>query len=305
MSSSSGEWCVVSLVKAATPVVFLAALGACGASTKTSAPPALPRASAVAATPAPRGQPTWLPSARNAEEGIIEGVPLISVEGADVVVDGLRIGDVGAIVAAGRPSRIDALFHALRARREAWLTTHPGEAWPGVVAYRFGRAVPAAVVKSVVLTAGYAACPSGSLLVETRGDSRSRVGRLAVYPLMVAEPDEKILTVEVKSDAFVLAWKDSRSAVPTKVVPRELATETHPVELPALAAEVAAMWEAAGIHRTPADPRVDQAIVHVDDAVPYEIVVAVLDAIYAPRRSMLVGKREARVPALNVTLAGD
>lgn len=292
-------------------VVLLAALTGCASGTKASGAPSTPggaapaRAAAVRATPAPRGLPTWLPPSENGEEGTIEGVPLISVDGLDLLVDGLRIGDVSRAVKEGRPTRLDALFDALRSRREAWLTTHSGEAWPGVVAYRFGPDVPAAVVKSVVLTSGYAACPNGSFMVETRGEGHKRVGRLAVDPLMVTEPDEKILTVEVKKDAFVVSWKETKSTGRTKVLPRAAAAESAPSDLSALTSEVAATWEAAGLHRSPTDKRFDQAILHVDDEVPYKVLVAVVDALYGPRRSMQVGRHEERVPALNVNLAGD
>ena len=244
----------------------------------------------------------WLPSSRNGEEGTMDGVPLISVTGPDVLVDGIAIGDVASIIAAGKTTRIEGLFNALRSRREAWLTTHTGTPWPGVVAFRFGPEVTAAVVKSVILTAGYAACPNGSLLVET---GQKRVGRLAVDPLMIAAPYEKILSLEVKKDVFVVAWKETKSAMRSKELPRSAAAEAGSPELGALASEISSVWEAAGVHREASDKRVDQAILHVDDAVPYKVLVAVIDALYAPRRTMTLGGHEERVPAFNVNLAPD
>lgn len=290
------------------PLVLLAALAGCGSSTKPGAAAMAPatKGSAPAAIPAPRGRPTWLPVSRNGELDTIEGVPLISVDGADLLVDGLRVGDVNAVLKGGRTTRLDALFEALRSRRDAWLGTHAGEAWPGVVAYRFHPEVPAAVVKSVVITAGYAACPNGSFLVEMRGDGRKRVGRLAVDPLMVTEPEENILVVEVKKDAFVVTWREPKGKGRTKVLPRPAAAgEAGAPELSALESEIDAMWGASGLHRAASDKRFDQAVLHVDDAVPYELLIAVVDALYAPRRSLQVGRHEERVPALNVNLASD
>jgi hypothetical protein len=287
---------------------LLLVLAGCASGTRPNAAAgavSLAKPRAVSATPAPRGLPTWLPTSDNAEEGIIEGVPLIAVEGTDLVVDGLRVGEVLAGPKKGKPARLLPLFEALRSRREAWLGMHPGESWPGVVAYRFGRLVPASVVKSVVLTAGYAACPNGSFLVETRGEAKTRVGRLAVDPLMMTEPDENILTVEVKSDAFVVSWKATKGQARTKVLPRAPAPEPATSDLAALASEVGAMWEASGLHRAPNDERFDQAVIHVEDEVPYEILVGVVDALYAPRRSIPSGRRSVRVSALNVNLAGD
>lgn len=297
-------------VRDVVAAVLLATLAGC-ASPSSSRPPAASgtppsKASAPSATAAPRGRPTWLPVARNGELDTIDGVPLISVDGADLLVDGLRIGDVNGPLKEGRPTRLAPLFEALRSRREAWLTVHAGEAWPGVVAYRFHPEVSAAVVKSVVLTAGYAACPNGSFLVEMRsGEGRHRVGRLPVDPLMMAEPDEKILTVDVKPDAFVVTWKDTKSTGRTKVIPRPPTTDGDAIDLSALEAQVDALWGAAGLHRAATDKRFDQAILHVDNGAPYKLLVAVVDALYGPRRSMQVGRHEERVPALNVNLAGD
>jgi hypothetical protein len=230
-------------------------------------------------------------------------VPLISLDGAAVTVDGLRVGDLES---SGRVSRVSALFVALRARREAWLGVHAGEPWPGVVAYRFPPDTPAFAVKSVVLTAGYAACPNGSLLVEVRGEGRRRVGRLPVDPLMVSEPDAQVLTVEVKREAVVVAWKAPGAAGHLRVLPRAAGSEVlEEADLAALESEVDAVWSSRGAHRSPADPSFDQVVLHVEDALPYRSFIAVIDALHGPQRSLLVGRREERVPALNVNLAPD
>jgi hypothetical protein len=286
------------------PALALLALFGCGSSSKVPAsggvgPGAVAGAkgSAPNAVAAPRGRSTWLPAAQNGELDTIEGAPLISVDGEDVLLDGLRVGDVHAVLAKGRSARVDALFAALRSRREAWLATHAGEPWPGVVAYRFHPEVSAAVVKSVVLTAGYAACPNGSFLVEMTADGRKRVGRLPIDPLMVTEPEEKVLSVDVKKDAIVVTWKETKGASPTKVIPS--------LDVASLESEVDAMWSASGLHRSPSDKRFDQAVLHVDDVLPYKTLIAIVDALYAPRRSMQVGRHEERVPALNVNLAPE
>lgn len=311
-STATTWWCGDPMIRRGIPVLALLLVLGCAA-TSPNAPATTASKTAARApdvvvgrsVPRESSQSQWLPIVRNGEEGTIDGVPLISVTGPDVLVDGIAIGEVASILSGTKTTRIDGLFNALRSRREAWLTTHTGTSWPGVVAFRFGPDVTAAVVKSVILTSGYAACPNGSLLVETRGAGQKRVGRLAVDPLMIAAPEEKILTVEVRKDAFVVTWNESKTAVRAKEIPRNAATESEPLELPALAAEISSVWEAAGIHRSPGDKRVDQAILHVDDAVPYKVFAAVVDAIYAPRRTMTLAGREERVPALNVNLAAN
>lgn len=284
-------------------------LGGCASSAKPKVPTrALANEPAAVVTPARRRTQAWLPVAPNGEDGTIEGVPLVEVDGTDLLIDGLRIGDVAAVVRDGRTTRLTPLFEALRSRRAAWLSTHAGETWPGVVAYRFGADTPASVVKSVVLTSGYAGCPSGSLLVETRlpAEGRRRVGRLAIDPLMAPEPSENVLAVELKASAVVVTWKDSKSERErVKVLPRTSPSELSMAELASLNSEVGALWEDAGLHHAPTDPRVDQAILHVDNATPYKVLIGVIDSLYGPRRSLVVGRRDERVPALNVNLAGD
>jgi hypothetical protein len=73
-----------------------------------------------------------VPGAQNALDGEVEGAPVISVVGDDVRVDGERVGDVRVIESSGRMQRIDGLFDAMKARREAWKQAHPGEPFPGV-----------------------------------------------------------------------------------------------------------------------------------------------------------------------------
>jgi hypothetical protein len=301
-------------------VVIVVAVSGCTTGSKVASPSASSswsKVDAPSATASPRGLSTWLPSARNGELDTIDGVPLVSVDGIALLVDGLRVGDVSTAVSRGRSTRLAAIFEALRSRREAWLTTHPGEPWPGVVAYRFHPEVSAAVVKSVVLTSGYAACPNGSFLVEVRDVGRARVGRLAVDPLMVAEPEDRVFTVHVKKDAFVVAWKETKSTGRTRTIrassspssarssPSDALDASVLAAISTLESELDVMWQSAGLHRAATDKRFDQVIVHVDDDVPYKVVVAVVDALHGPRRSMQVGRHEERVPALNVNLASD
>lgn len=287
----------------------------CSAGNKAAEPSKVPPASsAPRATATPRGKSTWLPRAQNGAPESIEGVPLLSVDGSSLLIDGLRIGELSESLRNGRTTRLDPLFEALRSRREGWLTTHPGEAWPGVVTYVFHPETSAAVVKSVVLTSGYAACPNGSFLVEAPTAERRRVGRLAIDPLMVSEPEEKVFTVRVTKDAVVVAWRETKTTGRTQTIPVSSAATGASLgvldaswlsAMSTLHAELDLLWTSVGLHQVPTDTRFDQVILHVDDEVPYKVLIAVVDAIYEPRRTLQVGRHEERVPALNVNLASD
>jgi hypothetical protein len=67
--------------------------------------------------------------------------------------------------------------------------------------------------------------------------------------------------------------------------------------MPPRSERVRAAVRASG-DRSPADPSFDQVVLHVEDALPYRSLIARLVAL-------LVGRREERVPALNVNLAPD
>ena len=64
-------------------------------------------------------------------------------------------------------------------------------------------------------------------------------------------------------------------------------------------------WENNGSHKEAADPKLDQAILHTDNATPFREIVGVLDAIYSAYRPMVVDQSGAvkEVPAFNMTFS--
>jgi len=243
----------------------------------------------------------WMHVASNAEPGIIEGAPLVSVDSGEVALDGLRVDDVRAVEQTKRPARLWGLALALRAREQSWRTVHVKEAWPGVVAYRFGADVPAAVVKSVIMTAGHAGARRGSVLVAIarERDARSAMARLAVDPLMIAEPHANLLYVHVAHNLVEYAWNWSGANALSRVALDE------PDASRAFGASVARLWQSEGLHRDPHDGRFDQAIVHVDNDVRFATLVAQLDALCAARRIVHETGRDRNVCALTLNVAED
>jgi biopolymer transport protein ExbD len=121
-------------------------------------------------------------------------------------------------------------------------------------------------------------------------------------------PAEKQLHVDMRpSDRFVLTWRQGSTNIESIDVPRRDAVEGSPevVRFPELAARVADEWKAKGQHASPFDPRIDQAVLHTDNASEFKLVVGAIDAIYAAHREMRIGQRTAEVHAFNVTFAVD
>jgi hypothetical protein len=85
--------------------------------------------------------------------------PIVVVSETQVLLDGVSLsGDPTAPSDIARLERLDELFRALRALREAWQARHPGAPFPGQVGLRTDPAVPGVVLTSAcetVAQAGY------------------------------------------------------------------------------------------------------------------------------------------------------
>lgn len=115
---------------------------------------------------------------------------------------------------------------------------------------------------------------------------------------------EKMLTIEMKNDdKFVLIWKSGSTVHATSEVPRKgVETQAGNVRLvryPDLATEIEKQWKEYGSHKNETDNKQDQAILSVDNRTPFGDIVAVIDAVYAPKR-MLKGEE---ITAFNVTFS--
>jgi biopolymer transport protein ExbD len=76
------------------------------------------------------------------------------------------------------------------------------------------------------------------------------------------------------------------------------------VRYPDLAKKLQTDWEAQGGHRDPSDKKVDQCVLHTDNKAPFKEIVAVLDALYTPRREMKFPDGTSKVvPVFNMTFS--
>lgn len=119
-------------------------------------------------------------------------------------------------------------------------------------------------------------------------------------------PKEKQLHVEMKGDQkFQLIWKEGNTVVNTIDVERKAVPTGNQgdIRYPDLAKKISDEWNANGAHRAASDLKLDQSVLHTDNSTPFADVIAVIDAIYTPKRDITLGGKTEKLPAFNVTFA--
>jgi biopolymer transport protein ExbD len=114
---------------------------------------------------------------------------------------------------------------------------------------------------------------------------------------------EKVLNLHLGADEFTITWKQGATVVSEVKVPKP-SDPGNPVRYPDLGKKLGEEWKQHGGHRDPSDRKVDQAILQVDNRTPYKEIVAVLDALYATKRELVLpnGARD-EVPVFNMTFS--
>ena len=70
------------------------------------------------------------------------------------------------------------------------------------------------------------------------------------------------------------------------------------------AKKISEEWKTHGGHQDPADKKLDQAVLHADNRLPFKEVIAVMDAIYETQRDFKVGGGAVeKAPAFNMTFS--
>jgi len=121
----------------------------------------------------------------------------------------------------------------------------------------------------------------------------------------ITTPKEQQLHVDMTSErSFRISWKEGTTVVSTIDVPRQrVSVGASDFDYPALAAKISAEWRTHGSHRAASDSRFDQAVLHTNNSTQFQDVIAVIDALHAPERSVVFAGQEAKLPAFNVTFA--
>lgn len=122
---------------------------------------------------------------------------------------------------------------------------------------------------------------------------------------LTPQTPEKVLNLHVLESEFNLVWKQGATVVSEVKVPKPPTdAKSDTVRYTELAKKIEAEWQQHGGHRDPADKKVDQAIMHTDNRLPFKEVVAVLDALYAPKRDLKFPDGQIKkVPVFNMTFS--
>ncbi len=114
----------------------------------------------------PRPKGVTVPKAENTLD-MLEA-PVVSINGSQILVDGLSAGNTRAIEESDRLQKIEELFNLLKNKREMWARIHGNDKpFPGVVVLQVDQEVKAIVVKSVFQTSAYAGFPNISFMVDS------------------------------------------------------------------------------------------------------------------------------------------
>jgi biopolymer transport protein ExbD len=119
-------------------------------------------------------------------------------------------------------------------------------------------------------------------------------------------PKEKQLHVEMKGETkFQLVWKEGTTVVNTIDIERKPVPvgEGGDIRYPDLAKKIVDEWTANGSHRAASDPKLDQAVLHTDNSTQFADVIAVIDAIYTPKRDLTWAGKTEKQSAFNVTFS--
>jgi biopolymer transport protein ExbD len=117
---------------------------------------------------------------------------------------------------------------------------------------------------------------------------------------------DKTLHVEMRGERkFQLVWKEGTTVINTIDVERKQVPVGAEGEYtyPDLAKKILEEWKQNGSHRAPTDKVLDQAVLHTDNSTQFQDVIAVIDAIYTPKREFRVGSASEEIPAFNVTFS--
>jgi hypothetical protein len=142
-------------------------------------------------------------------------------------------------------------------------------------------------------------CLIAFLLVTAVWTQMSRINATGRAPGSEGGPPhepQKELHVVASAGAFDLRWQQGGTVLDTQRVPRVEVDVAGEKRYPALTEAITLQWNAQGQHRAEGDLKLDRAVLHVPNDLPFAEIVALLDSLHAPRR----GKSSAFDVALAV-----
>jgi biopolymer transport protein ExbD len=122
---------------------------------------------------------------------------------------------------------------------------------------------------------------------------------------LTPQTPEKVLNLHILESEFNLVWKQGATVISEVKVPKPpLDPNAKQLRYTELAKKIEAEWTQHGGHRDPSDKKVDQAIMHTDNRLPFKEIIAVLDALYMPKRDMKFPDGSVKkIPVFNMTFS--
>jgi biopolymer transport protein ExbD len=150
-------------------------------------------------------------------------------------------------------------------------------------------------------------CLVAFLMVTAAWSQMARLRASADAPgILAPDPSKPVTTLHlgVKDESFELTWQRGATVLTSRSVPRVRVTHADgSPTYPALSRELASEWRGQGTHRGVQDPQQDRAVLHTSNALGFDEVVAVMDAIHATKRTFRGPDGAVEVPAFAVTFA--
>jgi biopolymer transport protein ExbD len=131
-------------------------------------------------------------------------------------------------------------------------------------------------------------CLIAFLMVTAVWTQMSRINATGKAPgEAIGSPREphKELHVVATTAGFDLRWQQGALVLETQHVPRKEQKTGDDLRFPALSDAISREWSAQGQHRAETDHALDRAVLHVPNNLPFSEIVAILDALHAPRRA--------------------
>jgi biopolymer transport protein ExbD len=121
---------------------------------------------------------------------------------------------------------------------------------------------------------------------------------------LTPQTPEKVLNLHILESEFSLVWKQGATVVSEVKVPKPPSEGDKAIRYTELAKKIEAEWTAQGGHRDPSDKKIDQCILFTDNRLPFKEIIAVLDALYMPKRDMKFPDGSTKkVPVFNMTFS--
>ena len=114
---------------------------------------------------------------------------------------------------------------------------------------------------------------------------------------------EKILHLFVADEKFTLVWKQGATVVSENTVPKPENKGAETIKYSDLATKLGEEWKTHGGHQDASDKKMDQAVLHADNRLPFKEVVAVMDALYDTQRDFKLGNEVKKLPVFNMTFS--